>query len=143
MSKLMRLAKMGNGPGDNWPGPLNERIQSLVEAFMMAAEPSEDLGKRGKGGLAAHLKTVAVKRPCDFIRLWVQISWLEVSNPQDNKQHQFSPHNRIRSIFETILMMPEAVGDPSKRVNVEQPDFQVAATQTSPRIFESFGTHPG
>jgi hypothetical protein len=120
MSKIIRLAKIGNGPGDYWPPPLNKRNQSLVEAFMMAGEAAGDLGNRGKGGLAAHFKTVAVKHPRAFIRLWIQILLLQMTDAQEvphtaNEQHQASPHSRIQSVFEAILMTPEAVGDPSNR----------------------------
>jgi hypothetical protein len=79
MIKAMRLIN-SNGPGTGFICPLNKRTQSLVKAFMMAAETAGDPSNRGKGGPAGYFKFVAANHPRAFLKLWAQILLLQTTN---------------------------------------------------------------
>ena len=139
MIKSMRLANQGgNGPGNGWTRPLNKRTQSLVEAFMMAAEAAGDPSNRGKGGPAGYFKFVAAKHPRAFSRLWAQILPLQMY-----EQHQGGLDSPIRSLFDAIVMAPEAVGDPSNRGKGGAAGYFKWLLAKHPRVFLKFlGTNP-
>ena len=136
MIKAMRLIN-SNGPGTGFIRPLDKRTRSLVDAFMMAAKAGGDPSNWGKGGPAGYFKFAAANQPRAFLRLLAQILLLQTTN----QQHQGSLDSPIGSLFEAIVMAPEAVGDPSNRGKGGAAGYFKWVLAKHPRVFFSLWPH--